>query len=162
MIPDSTLIFAGYLLGIPNYLSTTWDQVQALTGKPFVFPVLNNVETLASSANDLVSFYSQALPGNFFRNQETLTEFRRILSLGDITYLVPFPLGPNVFGKAGYFDLPTEHARCIAGGMFLSNRWVYFAAIINWRSGEDVDPSGIVNAFYAAIRNSVLLMQKGL
>jgi hypothetical protein len=28
------------------------------------------------------------------------------LSLGDITYLVPFPLGSSVFGTAGYFDIP--------------------------------------------------------
>lgn len=43
----------------------------------------------------------QALQGDFFSSPETLSEFRRILLLGDIGYLVPFPLGLSVLGKAG-------------------------------------------------------------
>ncbi|HEY0793417.1 MAG TPA: hypothetical protein VGD78_20310 [Chthoniobacterales bacterium] len=67
--------------------------------------------------DELVSFYAQPLQGSFFRNPQTLQEFRRILSLGDIACMVPFPLGFSIFGKAGYYDSPGPHARCIAGGM---------------------------------------------
>ena len=161
MIPDSTRALAGYLLGAPDYKTITWEELQTLLGKPFVHPPLNDVETLASSANDLVSFYSQALQGVFFENPQTLDEFRRILLLGDITHLVPFPLGINVFGKAGYFDSPGHHARCVAGGMFLSNRWVYFAAILNWDTAQVEDPA-TVEAFFAALRKTIALIQCGL
>ena len=161
MIPDSTRVLAGYLLGAPNYKTITWDELLSLLGKPFAHPALNDVETLASSADDLVSFYSQALQGDFFRNPQTLEEFRRILSLGDITYLVPFPLGVNAFGKAGYFDSPGQHARCIAGGMYLSNRWVYFAVILNWDAAEVDDPT-TVEAFFDALRKAIDLIKGGL
>jgi beta-lactamase class A len=161
MIPDSTRALAAYLFGAPNYETITWDQLQALLGKPFVHPVLNEVETLASSADDLVSFYERALPGQFFRNRQTLVQFRRILSLGDITYLVPFPLGANVFGKAGYFDYPGQHARCIAGGMYFPDRWVYFAAILNWDSVESDDPATVA-AFFDALRKAITLVQNQL
>jgi beta-lactamase class A len=161
MIPDSTRALAAYLLGAPNYKTVTWDELLSLLGKPFAHPALNDVETLASSANDLVSFYAQALQGSFFSNPQTLEQFRRILSLGDITYLVPFPLGANVFGKAGYFDSPGQHARCIAGGMYLQNRWVYFAAILNWDAAEVDDPT-TVEAFFDALRSTIALVQSGL
>jgi hypothetical protein len=40
-------------------------------------------ETLASTAEDFITYHSQALQGNFFRHRETLQEFRRILTLCD-------------------------------------------------------------------------------
>ena len=54
---------------------------------------LNDVETLASSSDDFVSYYSGALQGAFFTHAETLQEFRRILSTGDAIWLLPLPLG---------------------------------------------------------------------
>jgi beta-lactamase class A len=161
MIPDSTRALAGYLLGAPDYKTITWEELQTLLGKPFSNPPLNDLETLASSANDLVSFYSRSLQGVFFENPQTLDEFRRLLLLGDITHLVPFPLGINVFGKAGYFDSPGHHARCVAGGMFLSNRWVYFAAMLNWDTAQVEDP-GTVEAFFGALRKTIALIPGGL
>lgn len=123
--------------------------------------MLNDVETLASSANDLVSFFARALPGTFFKNQQTLQQFRRILSLGDITYMVPFPLGASVFGKAGYFDLPGQHARCIAGGMYFPDRWVYFAMILNWDAAESEDPATVA-AYFQATRETIERVQNTL
>ena len=165
MIPDSTRALAGYLFGAPNYRTITWEELLSLLGRqtPVTVPALNDVETFSSSANDLVSFYEGALQGNFCRNQETLEEFRRIMLLGDITHIVPFPLGPNVFGKAGYFDLPGQHARCIAGGMYLSksNRWVYFAAILNWDAAEANDPA-TADRFFATLRDAIALVQRAL
>ena len=122
MIPDSTRVFFGYLLGAPDYKDFTWEQVVAAPDDaPIVNPPLNEVETLASSADDFVSFYSRALQGEFFKNPETLQEFRRILALGDVIYLIPIPLGINAFAKGGSIDVPGHHALCVAGGMFV---WV--------------------------------------
>ena len=73
---------------------------------PLVHPFLNDVETFASSANDFVSYYSRALQGEFFRHNETLNEFRRILSLCDFIYLVPLPLGVTAHAKSGNADIP--------------------------------------------------------
>jgi beta-lactamase class A len=163
MIPDSTRALFAYIYGAPDYLSISWDEIVSLveSGATPVHPALNNVETLASSADDLVSFFSRALEGKFFRYRETLQEFRRILSLGDITYLVPFPLGASVFGKAGYYDVPGEHAYCISGGMYFPDRWVYFAMILNWDDPK-LDDSETVAAFYRTIRNAVQLIQDAL
>jgi beta-lactamase class A len=158
MIPDSTRVLAGYLLGAPNYKTITWDELLSLVARPFTYPALNDVETLASSANDLVSFYARALQGRFFINPQTLRQFRRILLLGDITYMVPFPLGTSVFGKAGYFDSPGQHARCTAGGMYFPDRWAYFATILNWDDPETDDPK-TVEAYFRATRRAIVLVR---
>src|SRR4051794_1591950 len=160
-IPDSTRILAGYLLGAPNYKTITWDELIALPPGPLAHPFLNDVETLASSPDDLVSFFSRALQGQFFSHQETLFQFRRILLLGDINYLVPFPLGLSVFGKAGYADAPGAHARSIAGAVYFPNRWAYFSMALNWDAEQAEDPE-TVNAFYGAIRKSIGSLQKCL
>jgi beta-lactamase class A len=156
LIPDSTRALAGYLLGATDYLNITYEELLKLPAI-FVHPVLNNVETFASSPDDVVSFYQPALEGKFFRNSQTREEFRRILSLGDINYLVGFPLGSSVFGKAGYFDISGEHARCIAGGMYSHDRWIYFAAMINWNAAGPSDQP-TVDAFYQALRTALTLV----
>jgi beta-lactamase class A len=160
-IPDSTRIFAAYLLGAPNYKTITWDELIAIPPGPLAHPFLNDVETLASSPDDLVSFFSRALQGQFFSHQETLVQFRRILLLGDINYLVPFPIGLSVFGKAGYADVPGSHARSIAGAVYFPDRWVYFSIALNWDAEQADDPE-TVNAFYGAIRKSIGSLQKCL
>jgi beta-lactamase class A len=161
MIPDSTRAFAAYLVGASNYKTITWDELTSIPPGPLVHPFLNNVETFASSPDDLVSFFSRALQGCFFSHPETLFQFRRILLLGDITYLVPFPLGLSVLGKAGYADIPGEHARSIAGAVYFPDRWVYFSMVLNWDAEEAEDPE-TVKAFYGAIQQTILLLQRSL
>ena len=130
--PQSTRAFTGYLFGAPDYENLTWEQlVQAVTG-PLVQPFLNNVQTLASSSDDLVSYYSRALQGELFQYRETLNEFRRILTLCDFICLVPLPAGVSAYAKSGNADTAGFHARSIAGGLFFGDQWVYFAFIINW------------------------------
>lgn len=162
-IPDSTRIFAGYLFGAPDYKTYTWEELEkAIEGNaPFVNPPLNEVETLASSADDLVSYYSRALQGQFFQHKETLNEFRRILSLGDAIWLVPLPLGVSAFVKGGSIDVPGFHCLCAPGGMFFSNRWVYFAAIINWTAPQLQDPATVA-ATAAALSESLGLVKSAL
>jgi len=160
-IPDSTRVLAGYLAGAPNYKTITWQELISIPAGPLAHPFLNDVETLASSPDDLVSFFSRALRGDFFEYQETLLQFRRILLLGDITYLVPFPLGLSVFGKAGYADIPGAHARSIAGAVYFPDRWVYFSMVLNWDAAQADDPE-TVKAFYRAIHKSIALLQERL
>lgn len=161
MIPDSTRVFGAYLAGARNYKTITWSELISLPQGPLAHPFLNNVETLASSAEDLVSFFSRALQGSFFSHRETLFQFKRILQLGDINYLVPFPLGFSALGKAGYADVPGSHARSIAGGVYFPNRWVYFSMVLNWDAAAGEDPT-TERAFYGAIRKSIVLLQRHL
>ena len=66
MIPDSTRSFAAYLLGAPNYKTITWDELTSIPPGPLAHPFLNDVETLASSADDLVSFFFASIAREVF------------------------------------------------------------------------------------------------
>jgi len=160
-IPDSTRSFFGYLLGAPDYKTFTWAEVEAAGPLPIVNSPLNSVETLASSADDLVSYYSRALQGQFFKNPETLKEFRRILSLGDAIFLLPLPLGPSAFCKGGSIDVSGFHCLCVPGGLYFNNRWVYFAFIINWYAASERD-SDTVTAFISAASQAMTLVFNAL
>lgn len=162
-VPDSTRSFFGYLLGASDYRTFTWAELVA-AGKsdaPVVNPPLNDVETLASSADDLVSFYARSVQGDFFRHPETLQQYRAILRLGDVISLVPFPLGVTAFAKGGSIDVPGFHTLCIPGAIYFSGRWVYFAAIINWYAPAQNDPA-TVNRYLAAVRNALAQMHEAL
>ena len=156
-IPDSTRSFFGYLLGASDYKTFTWAALQKAGPDPIINPPLNDVETLASSADDLVGYYARALQGAFFKNPETLVEFRRILSLGDAIFLLPFPLGTQTFCKGGSIDVPGFHCLCVPGGMFFNKRWVYFAFTINWTAEAVTDPVTVA-AFIAATQRAVTLV----
>jgi beta-lactamase class A len=160
-IPDSTRSFFGYLLGAPDYKTFTWAELQASGSDPFVNSPLNNVITMASTADDLVSYYSRALQGRFFTDPATLTEFRRILSLGDAIWRLPVPLGARGCLKGGSIDIPGFHCVSVAGGMFFNDRWVYFGFIINWNSAEETDPSTVV-AFAEASGQALALIFNAL
>jgi beta-lactamase class A len=154
LIPDTTRALTGYLFGAPNYLNLTFEELLQVVENTQVHPFLNNVETLASSADDFVSYYSRALQGEFFKHKETLHEFRRILTLCDFIYLIPVPLGVSAYAKSGNADTPNFHARSFAGGMFVSGHWVYFAFIINWYASNPDDPE-TVEKFFSAIHQAL-------
>jgi beta-lactamase class A len=120
---------------------------------------MNKVQTMASSADDFVSYYSRALHGEFFKNKETLNEFRRVLSLGDAIWALPLPLGVSAFMKGGSIDVAGFHAVCAPGGMFFEDRWVYFCLAINWFAKAEADGE-TVKAF-AAAGSRALTMVKG-
>jgi beta-lactamase class A len=158
LVPDSTRAFAAYVFGAPNYLTINWDELKEVVKGKQVHPFLNDVETLASSADDFVSYYSRALQGEFFQHPATLTEFRRILTLCDFIYLIPVPLGVSAYAKSGNADTPGFHARSFAGGMFFGDRWAYFAFIINWDAASPEDPQ-TVHHFFAAINQTLILIK---
>jgi beta-lactamase class A len=139
-VPESSRAMAAYLFGFPNYKTATWAELVAAADRnaPFVHPFLNSVETMASSAADLVSLYARTLPGGFFFTAEAQNEYRRILALADGVFeAVPF--GTTGFAKTGYADVKGFHVRSNAGGMTFDGRWVYFAGVINWDAPEDQD-----------------------
>jgi beta-lactamase class A len=143
-VPLSTRSFFGYLYGAPNYKTITWSELEGFinSNAPVVHPTLNNTITLASSANDLVSYYSRALVGDFFLKDETTAEFLRTLSLADAVRLV-MPLGATGFGKGGSIDYPGDHALSFAGGMFFAKRWVFSAFTIKWDARNEDDPATV-------------------
>ena len=136
-IPTSTRQFIGFALGFPQWETITWDEtIDLLENDPYPpRPIINDTITMAASPHDFVSFYSRALQGEFFQQPETLRTFRSILALADAISLA-FPLGVNAFIKGGSIDLAGDHALSIAGGMYVPDRWVYFALIVNWTDAE--------------------------
>jgi beta-lactamase class A len=153
-VPDSTRALTAYVFGAPNYKTITWEELLEVAQGPLVHPFLNDVETLASSAHDLVSYYSRALVGGFFQHAETLQEYRRILSLCDFIDRVPLPRGVRSFAKSGDADFPGFHVRSIAGGIYFAGQWVYFAFFINWYADEAGDPK-TEQAYYDAIHETL-------
>ena len=79
-VPDNTRIFSGYLFGAKNYKTITWDELMKLADEGRIAnPFLNDVETLAFTAEEFVTYYAQALQGDFFQHGETLQEFPAFL-----------------------------------------------------------------------------------
>jgi beta-lactamase class A len=113
---------------------------------------------MASSANDFISYYSRSLHGEFFKNKETLQEFRRILAMSDAIWLLPLPLGVSAFVKGGSIDVSGFHAVCAPGGMLFDDRWVYFCLTINWNAKAETDVA--TASAFAAAGNRALTMVK--
>ena len=160
-IPDSTRQYVGYMFGDPDWRTLTWQRLLPLvqiTPYPPRF-ALNDEITMASTANELVAFYSHVLLGQLYRYPETLVAFRAMLALKDeIAQLLP--LGVNTFLKGGSLDAFSDHVLSAAGGMYVAQRWVYFAVILNWTDAEagsvaTVAPSfvSVANAAFTTIRD---------
>jgi beta-lactamase class A len=160
MIPESTRSLFGYLLGAKDYKSFSWEQLGAAANASMVNLPMNDVETMACSADDFVSYYSRAMQGSFFKSKQTLNEFRRILSLGDAIWLLPLPLGVSAFCKGGSIDVSGFHALCAPGAMLFDERWVYFCLTINWEAKAVTDPATAGGFVSAASRALSLVKEK--
>jgi beta-lactamase class A len=161
-IPDSTRQFFGYIFGTPNWKATTWDEMVSMSASSgeLAHPVINDTQTMVSSPDDFVSFYSRALQGDFFKHPETLAVFRAILRMADA---IPqtVPLGVSAFMKGGSIDANPSHALCLAGGMFFSGRWAYVATMMNWEKPGDTDAETLA-AFIATVKKAYELLVGGL
>ena len=160
-IPDSTRAFIGYLLAAKDHQAFTWEALTAAANQPMTNAPLNKVSTMSSTADDFVSYYSRALQGEFFKNPQTLSQFRQILSMGDAIWKMPMPLGVSAFTKGGSIDVPGFHALCVPGGMFFDDRWVYFCLTINWTAAAETDPA-TVQAFAGAASQALQLVKDTL
>jgi beta-lactamase class A len=161
MVPDSTRSLFGYLLGAKDPKAFSWEELGAAANSPIVNSPMNKVETMASSADDFISYYSRALQGEFFKNKETLHEFRRILAMSDAIWLLPLPLGVSAFVKGGSIDVAGFHAVCAPGGMLFDDRWVYFCVAINWYAKAQTD-AATASAFAAAGSRALTMVKDAL
>ena len=144
LIPDSTRRFFSYNVGAPLGVDIGWSGVQQVLASGHTIgpprPPLNNQVTLASSANDLVSYYKRALAGRFFTERATLAEFKRIhltnLFFPDDT--VGYAKGGSEDGVADSTTVADFHALSYAGQMVVKATPVTFCFVVNWMS---VDPN---------------------
>jgi beta-lactamase class A len=158
-IPTSTRQFIGYIMGLPDWQNTTWAQLEA--GEfPDPRPIINDTITMASSAADLVSFYSRALTGEMFQRASTLATFRTTLTMADAVPTA-IPLGADGFGKGGAISANGHHALTFAGGLYVPDRWVYFALLLNW-TDADGDAAEIQGAYIEATRRVFTLVRDRL
>ncbi len=160
-IPASTRQFFGYVFGLPDWQDTTWADTQANDPAAMARPILNDTITMASTADELVSFYSRALQGEFFQYAETLAVFRSILAIGDAV-LLSMPLGVSGFGKGGSIDFDGSHALTFAGGVYVPDRWVYFAMLLNWTDSEGGLSTEVLGPYIAASRAIFTLVRDRL
>ena len=153
-IPNSTRRLFSYLAGAPEGVDVGWDGMQRLvhgtSSGGTVRPALNDKQTMASTAEDMVRWYQQALRGAFFKQPGTLVEFKRIQAMADaIAYVVP----PNTaaYAKGGSIDWQGFHCFCLAGQMVVGGQVpVTFCFTINW-SGPDDGVDKIFQSYKAAV-----------
>jgi beta-lactamase class A len=152
LIPDSTRIFASYIVGAPAGSDLGWPGiVEAVQNPPGPLrPLLNQVQTLASSSRDLVFWYEQSLDGALFTAPETLTEFKRIQAMSDqIARTVP--QDTPAYAKGGEASLNGDNAKSFAGQMVIAGRTpVTFCFIVNW-PGPETEFVEVEDEFFAAI-----------
>jgi beta-lactamase class A len=161
VIPLSTHQFFGYVFGVEDWQATTWEQLQNPDPNLSPRPILNDTITMASTPQEMVSFYSRALQGEFFQYAVTLDAFRQILALGDAV-LRSMPLGANGFGKGGSIDFGEDHVLNFAGGLYVPDRWVYFALFLNWTDAEGGDTGAVTDAYLTAARTIFTLIRDRL
>lgn len=161
-IPDTTRQFFGYVFGAANWQTITWNELAALVNAGLVtaHPLINDVQTMVSTPDDFVSFYSRALQGEFFQHPETLSAFRAILSTAEDIARV-LPLGVSAFVKGGNITASPYHVLSVAGGMFFDQRWVYFSAMFNWENNAPSDPETI-SAIVSVTTDAFARIVKGL
>ena len=160
-IPLSTHQFFGYIIGLEDWEGTSWEQMQNPDPSLSPRPILNDTITMASTPQELISFYSRALQGEFFQYAETLAVFRQILAIGDAV-LRSMPLGVNGFGKGGSIDFEGSHVLNFAGGLYVPDRWVYFALFLNWTDDEGGDTSVETDAYLTAAKTIFTLIRDRL
>jgi beta-lactamase class A len=169
LIPDSTRRFFSHNVGAPLGVDIGWFGVQQVLASGHSLgpprPPLNDQVTLASSANDLVSYYKRALAGRFFTKPATLAEFKRI----HLTNMF-FPDDTVGYAKGGsgdwLADSPTVadfHALSYAGQMVVKATPVTFCFVANWMS---VDPnstsSDLTPAFADVIKGCLVAIKQQL
>jgi beta-lactamase class A len=133
-IPASTRRLFSYLAGAAEGVDAGWAGMQRLAESASaanIRPALNDRQTMASSAEDMVSWYRQALAGAFFEKPGTLVEFKRIQAMADSLVLVVPPDTP-AYGKGGSIDWQDFHCFCLAGQMIVGKVPVTFCFTINW------------------------------
>ncbi|TAJ42218.1 MAG: hypothetical protein EPO55_03000 [Reyranella sp.] len=154
-IPNSTRRLFSYLAGAPEGVDVGWAGMQRLIAAPSsaaaapTRPALNDHQTMASTAEDMVRWYQQALRGAFFRKPGTLVEFKRIQAMADaIVHVVP----PDTiaYAKGGSIEWAGFHCFSLPGQMIVGKVPVTFCFTINW-SGPDDGVGAIFKSYVGAV-----------
>ncbi len=140
-IPDSTRKLFSYLAGAPSGTDLGWAGMQTLDngntkGLTARKDVINDKQSMLSSASDLVNWYQASLSGKYFQKPDTLTEYKRIQAMADAIWMTIPPEIP-AFGKGGSLDWEGFHCLCFAGQMLVGHAPVGFGFILNWTGGLD-------------------------
>ena len=151
-IPNSTRRLFSYLAGAPVGVDVGWAGMQRLVaGTPggTTRPALNDQQTMASTSEDMVRWYQQALRGSFFKKPETLLEFKRIQAMADaIVHVVP----PDTiaYAKGGSIEWAGFHCFSLPGQMIVGKVPVTFCFTINW-TGPDDGVGAIFKSYVGAV-----------
>lgn len=151
-IPNSTRRLFSWLAGAPEGVDLGWEGVQRAVAAPpagNTRPALNDHQTMASTAEDMVRWYRQALRGTYFRKPETLLEFKRIQAMADaIVHVVP----PDTiaYAKGGSIEWAGFHCFCLPGQMIVGKVPVTFCFTINW-TGPDDGVGAIFKSYVGAV-----------
>lgn len=151
-IPDSTRRLFSYLSGAAEGVDVGWSGMQRLaeaSSSAGSRPALNDRQTMASTAEDMVSWYRQALAGAFFQKPGTLIEFKRIQAMADALVHI-LPADTIGYGKGGSIDWQGFHCFCLPGQMIVGKVPVTFCFTINW-SGPADGVGAIFQAYKTAI-----------
>jgi beta-lactamase class A len=161
LIPDSTRRFFSYNVGAPLGVDIGWSGVrQVLESQRALRPPrrpLNDQVTLASSADDLVTYYKRAFAGSLFAKRSTLSEFKRIHMSN--TFFPEDTIGYGKGGSGNWFGdsmvAGDFHAISYAGQMVVNATPATFCFVANW-TGEDplLDTDMFVPAFTDIVRGS--------
>ena len=168
-IPDSTRLFASYLVGAPAGVDLGWPGILQAYQNPTgpLRPPFNDVVTLAGSARDFVSWYEQALGGKVFAKPETLREFKRIQA-ESVQIPLAVPADTVAYAKGG--ELPALlgfplNAKSFAGQMIVSSGGVptpvTFCFLLNW-NGPTGEFEAVQAAYFAAIEGILTVIKQAL
>jgi beta-lactamase class A len=165
-IPDSTRLFASFLVGAPLGVDLGWPGIKEAFQNPPgpLRPFLNDAITLAGNASDFVSWYEQALSGAIFTRAETVTEFKRIQGMSEqIVRAVP-PDTP-AYAKGGEVQSDGFNAKSFAGQIVVDSGErrtpVTFSFLVNW-DGPASDFPAVETEYFAAIKSSLKAIKRAL
>lgn len=138
-IPDSTRKLFSYLAGAASGQDLGWDGMQRLgqgdaRGLTARTDVVNDHQSMLSTATEMVQWYRQTLSPGFFRQTSTLVEYRRIHAMANALPMV-VPAGLASYGKGGSIDWEGFHCLCVAGQMLAGAVPLTFCFTLNWRGG---------------------------
>ena len=149
-IADSMRKMFCYLAGMAAGQDAGWPKVKDLVDHPTnPRPALNDVMTMASTAEDMVVWYAQALASGYFKTPGMLAEFRRIHTMATALPQV-VPTGIVAYGKGGSIDWQDFHCLSLPGQMLVGKTHVTFCFTINW-TGADNSVPDTMKRYVAAV-----------
>jgi beta-lactamase class A len=149
-IADSMRKMFCYLAGLAAGMDAGWPGVKELVEHPpGPRPALNDVMTMASTAEDMVSWYQRALRPDYFKQPNTRVEFRRIQAMATALWQV-VPAGIVAYGKGGSIDWGNFHCLCLPGTMVVGATPVTFCFTINW-TGPDEGVATLFKEYVSAV-----------